>query len=125
VDELDPGKAREPFRNNVLLGTCPGGCVGNTGFRFRERDQLGERLHAERGMRGKHHRLAQMLCHRNEVLHRVKAELGIEVRRRRERIAEGNHGIAVGRAPGRDLRTDDARRAGTVFDQHLLAEGAR
>src|SRR3979490_95793 len=76
-------------------------------------------------MRSEHHWLARELRNRNEIFEGLKADLGVEMRGRRNRIAGGNDGVPIRRSLGHELNADGASGTGTAFDPHRLAYSPR
>jgi hypothetical protein len=93
------------------------------GLRLGERDQFVHRGDAERRMR--HQQVRQLVeqADRREVLHRIERQVAIQ-RRPHAMRADGaeKQRVPVGRRLGRGLGANAPAGAGTVIDQHLLAE---
>ena len=92
-------------------------------LRLRQRDELGERFHPERGMRGDHDRRAADIGDMGEVLHRIERWVGAGRRGDNVGRDSGDHeGGAVGIGMGNRGGTDHAARARPVLDDDALRE---
>src|SRR6516164_10007240 len=113
-----------PAMRSLLLRSYARGRKAHAGLLFGQCDEFGERTDTERGVNGQHNRLARQLYDRRERLQRVDPHLermrctGDDVRRDQNRIA-------VRRARGRALDTDEAAASRLVFHHDLLAERTR
>ena len=92
-------------------------------FGFGERDELLHRLDRYRRMNDEDVRRVHRARHGREILQRIERQIAIERRIDRERGDRAHEDrVAVGRRFRGELRRDIARGAGTVVDDHLLAE---
>ena len=91
---------------------------------FGERDELVERVDAERGMDGEHDRLVRQLDDRRQCLQRVDAHFE-RVRRAGNDVCGDKDGVTVRCALGRALDSDQATASRLVFHEDMLAEHAR
>ena len=124
VVELDVGRLGEPLHQHVLVRADARGRAAHAGRFLHRGDQLGHRIHLERGVHGEHLRLAPEQAHRHQILEEVDVQLQ-HMRRACHVVVGEQERIAVGRRLDRGVDADRAAGAGAVLDEHLLAEPAR
>ncbi len=121
VHEVDARCRLQELHRQVHRGATTRRRVGELArILLRERNQLGDGVRLERGMRRHHQVLHRNLGDANEVLQRVVGKVGAQAR-----IDDvgGDHraeGVPVGRGLGDVLGADHGPRAGPVLDHHRL-----
>ncbi len=95
-------------------------------LRFRERHELLDRIDAEPGIDDQQVGAGPDEAHRRQILERVVFHFPVEHGVDRERAGNRNADrVAVGSGPGDERGAEVAARAGTVLDDHRLAERRR
>jgi hypothetical protein len=129
VVELQACHLLEPLADDVLVGADAGGRITEAGIPLDVIpldviDQLGDRIDAERRMRGEDLRLARQVDDRQELLGVVMRKLH-DVRRARRVVVGDQDRVAVRRALHREIHPERPARPGPVLHHHLLAERPR
>ena len=96
--------------------------VNSPGFCFAERDQLGERVHAEARAHQQHRGRIRDAADLHEVAHRIVGQLRIDRGRDRQRDVGEQQRVAVRLRAHDRLRAGGAARAAAVLDDDRLAE---
>ena len=122
VHDVDAGLQLEQLHAEMLRRPGARRGVGELArLLLGERDQLGQRVRRQAGMRHDHQRHQEDVGDRQEVGERLVRQVGIEAGIDAERAAGDHHErVAIGRGRLAVLRGGDAAAAGLVLDDDLL-----